>query len=41
VEFATIRLENDKVQYHLYTPTEIDDLLKEQNKGADSHEQQP
>ncbi|KAI7868909.1 nucleophile aminohydrolase [Spinellus fusiger] len=33
LEFATIRLVNNKVQYELYKPTEIDALLKEQNVG--------
>ncbi|SAM00994.1 hypothetical protein [Absidia glauca] len=41
LEFATIRLDNNKVQYHLYTPAEIDTLLKKQNVGAELHDQQP
>jgi hypothetical protein len=41
VEFATIRLDNDEVQYHLYTPAEIDTLLKKQNVGDELHDQQP
>jgi len=34
VEFATIRLVNEKVKYEPYQAEEIDALLKEQNVGA-------
>ncbi|CAO3589476.1 unnamed protein product [Absidia cylindrospora] len=40
LEFATIQLKDDKVQYDLFKPAEIDALLKEQNVGAEVHDQQ-
>ncbi|CAO3584958.1 unnamed protein product [Absidia cylindrospora] len=40
LEFATIQRKNDKVQYDLFKPAEIDALLKEQNVGAEAQEQQ-
>ena len=39
VEFATIRMVNDKLKYDLYKPEEIDALLKEQNVGSDAMEE--
>ncbi|KAI9265079.1 proteasome subunit alpha type-4 [Phascolomyces articulosus] len=39
LEFATIRMVNDKVKYDLYKPEEIDALLKEQNVGSDAMEE--
>lgn len=34
MEFATIKLVNDKVVYHFYKPAEIDALLKEHQAGG-------
>ncbi|KAI8150026.1 proteasome subunit alpha type-4 [Fennellomyces sp. T-0311] len=39
LEFATIRMVNNKVQYDLYKPEEIDALLKEQNVGSEAMEE--
>ncbi|KAG2219415.1 hypothetical protein INT45_010606 [Circinella minor] len=39
LEFATIRMVNDKLKYDLYKPEEIDALLKEQNVGSDAMEE--
>ena len=39
MEFATIRMVNDKLKYDLYKPEEIDALLKEQNVGSEAMEE--
>lgn len=36
VEFATIKIVDEKLKYELYQPEEIETLLKEQNVGANA-----
>lgn len=36
MEFATIKIVDEKLKYELYQPEEIETLLKEQNVGANA-----